>query len=73
MSQATAATDDLKDAIEENNVEDTLNELLDDATQIDLGIDGGASVPEGFPGGLPLPSGDLALALADAGTWNLEP
>lgn len=71
-SQVTAAAEGLEDKAIEEGVEDLINKLSTDGTQIDIGVDGQASVPSDFPSALPLPNGDLALAVSEEGTWNLS-
>jgi len=72
IAKASSAAEQAQDAIDESNAEDVLNDLMTDDATVDLGLAGDASVPDSFPAGLPTPSGDPVLALADNGTWNLS-
>jgi hypothetical protein len=72
IAEASSAAEQAQDAINESNAEDLLNGLMTEGGSIDIGVDGDASVPDTFPAGLPLPSGDLVLSVAEEGTWNLS-
>lgn len=55
-------------------VNDTVENVVEDATGADIDVDldgGGASIPDGFPSDLPLSAGDPFSALAINGTYTL--
>ena len=57
------ATEDAKDAVEDALVTGDAN--------VDLGLDGEASLPDNFPSELPQPDGKLTQTLSDDASWTL--
>lgn len=62
------ATEQAQDA-----VNDAVNDALSSASaDVDLGLDGEASIPDTFPSELPLPDGKATVAFADASSWTIS-
>lgn len=58
------------DRLAESGVEDVIEQVTGGEVDIDAG--GGATVPEGFPAEIPLPSGSPNYALRAGDSWQLE-
>ena len=58
----------------ENAVEEGTEQLIEEGSggDIDIDVDGGASVPDTFPSGVPLPEGELYYTVTVDNGWQLS-